>query len=305
MNRWSGVEEFVEVVNCGSFTAAARKLGVSTSHVSRQIDALEHRLSTRLLYRTTRQVTLTEMGKVYFDHCNQLLDGFSDAEAIVTQLQTQPQGLLKITAPAVFGEKYIAPLANEFIRNHPKLSVEFHFSNQVMDMIHDGYDLAIRTGILKDSTLMARRLAPRQLYVVASGEYLKEFGTPASLDDIQHHDCLIGTLDTWSFQKDGLLTQMKVKGRWHGNSGTAILDAALRGLGLAQLPDYYVVDKIRRGELVTVLDEFRSPDSGVWAVYPYNRHLSAKVRLFVDFLSERFSEHLPWIEEEEEEAEVP
>ncbi|PMN93328.1 LysR family transcriptional regulator [Enterovibrio norvegicus] len=297
MNRWSGVEEFVEVVNSGSFTAAARKLGVSTSHVSRRIDALESRLSTRLLYRTTRQITLTEVGKVYFEHCNSLIEEFCDAEALVTQMQTEPLGLLKITAPSIFGEKYIAPLANEFIQAHPKLSVELHFSNDIVDMVHDGYDLAIRTGMLKDSTLMARRLAPRQLYVCASPDYIKEFGEPKVLADLANHNCLVGSAEAWSFQDKGEATQVKVKGRWHGNSGSAVLDAALRGMGLAQLPDYYVRPKIQQGELLEVLADYKGPDSAVWAVYPFNRNLSAKVRLFVDFLSDHFSDHLPWDDE--------
>ena len=294
MSRWSGVEELVEIVNCGSFTAAAKKLGVSTSHVSRQIDALEQRLSTRLLYRTTRQVNLTEMGKVYYDHCNHLLEGFADAEAIVTQLQTQPQGLLRITAPSIFGEKYIAPLANEFSQQYPNLGLEFVFSNDVVDVIQDGFDVAIRTGVLKDSTLMARRLAQRQLYVVASPEYVKQHGKPKTMAELQNHQNLIGSKDSWSFQLNGVPTQIKVKGRWHGNSGIALLDAALKGLGIAQLPDYHVVDKINSGELVTILDEFKCTDHAVWAVFPYNRHLSAKVRLFVDFLFASFKQQLPW-----------
>ncbi|WP_325890949.1 LysR family transcriptional regulator [Grimontia sp. NTOU-MAR1] len=298
MNRWSGVEEFVEVVNSGSFTAAARKLGVSTSHVSRRIDALESRLTTRLLYRTTRQITLTEVGKMYFEQCNDLIEKFAEVEALVTQMQTEPVGTLKITAPSVFGEKFIAPLANDFIEVHPKLSVEFHFTNDVVDLVHDGYDLAIRTGDLKDSTLMAKKLAPRKLYVCASPAYLKEFGVPANLDDLQNHNCLVGLVDSWSFRDDGNAVNIKPQGRWHGNSGSAVLDAALHGLGLAQLPDYYVSQKIMSGELVEVLSGYQAPDSAVWAVYPFNRNLSAKVRLFVDFLSDHFQHHLPWMVEE-------
>ncbi|WP_407332050.1 LysR family transcriptional regulator [Enterovibrio sp. 27052020O] len=297
MNRWSGVEEFVEVVNSGSFTAAARKLGVSTSHVSRRIDALESRLSTRLLYRTTRQITLTEVGKTYFEHCNDLIEAFGEAEALVTQMQTEPVGTLKITAPSVFGEKYIAPLTNDFIKVHPKLSVEFHFTNDVIDMVHDGYDLAIRTGDLKDSTLMAKKLAPRKLHVCASPAYIKEFGIPDDLEALHGHNCLVGLVDSWAFQDNGAIIQYKPKGRWHGNSGSAVLDATLRGLGLAQLPDYYVSQKLQSGELVEILQDYRAPDSAVWAVYPFNRNLSAKVRLFVDFLSDHFSKHLPWVEE--------
>lgn len=296
MSRWSGVEEFVEIVNCGSFTAAAKRLGVSTSHVSRQVDALEQRLSTRLLYRTTRQVNLTEMGKVYYEHCNNLLEGFSDAEAIVTQLQTEPQGLLRVTAPATFGEQYIAPLANDFIRLHPKLNVEFSFSNDVVDVIQEGYDLAIRTGVLKDSTLMARRLAHRRLFLVASPEYINAYGEPKSLAELHTHIGLMGEKDAWSFYVDGASSQIKVKGRWQSNSEAAQLDAALKGMGLAQLPDYQVLDKINKGELISVLDDYSSPDPGVWAVYPYNRNLSVKVRLFVDYLTEQFEKGLPWLE---------
>ena len=297
MNRWKGVEEFVEVVNCGSFTAAALKLDVSTSHVSRQIDALEHRLNTRLLYRTTRKITLTEIGKNYFDSCNHLIEGFSMAEETVTQMQTKPQGILKITAPATFGENYIAPLANQFMQSYPELGIEFHFSNQIIDLVDEGFDLAIRTGILKDSSLMARRIAPRQLYVCASPAYLKQHRQPDNLQDLVKHNCLIGTLDVWQFQEHEQLKKIKVKGRWHGNSGSALVDATCMGLGLSQLPDYYVVDKIRRGELIPVLAQYQTPETAVWAIYPYNRHLSQKVRLFVDYISESFSQSLPWLDQ--------
>ncbi|WP_163834225.1 LysR family transcriptional regulator [Spartinivicinus ruber] len=289
MSRWAGIEAFVEVVKQGSFSAAAEQLNVSNSHVSRLISRLEARLGAQLLYRSTRKVTLTDVGRVYFEQCQHLLSGFQQAELSVSDMQTTPQGMLRMTVATTFGERFIIPLLNDFLMQHPALSIDVNLSNQNLDIIQGGYDLAIRMGILKDSTLIAKRIAPRRLFICAAPNYLKQFGTPHTLSELQQHNCLIGSTDYWLVQLEGKLKEYRVRGRWRCNSGPALFNAVRKGLGLTQLPDYYVKPAIEQGELRVLLDQYQPPQTAVWAVYPYNRHLSPKVRLFVDYLSQ----HLP------------
>lgn len=289
MQRWDRVEAFVEVVRLGSFSAAARELRVSTSHVSRLVGQLENRLGTPLLYRTTRRLSLTDAGALYYEHCRHLLDGFREAETALNDFQVRPKGTLRLTCATTFGERYIAPLVNDFQCRHPQLAVHMHFTNRQVDLIDEGFDLAIRMGVLKDSSLIARRLCERREYVVGSRAYFEQVSRPHSLAELARHDCLLGSRDSWLFAVDGQRREVRVSGRWQANSGPALLDAALKGLGLAQLPDYYVAPHLAGGELVSVLDNYQFTDTAVWAVYPRHRQLSAKVRQFVDHLVE----HLP------------
>lgn len=287
MFNWEGVTEFVAVAETGSFTAAAKRLEISVAQVSRQISALESRLATKLFYRTTRKVTVTEAGQVYYQHCRQVLDGLEEAERTLTNMQRTPRGKLKITAPTTYGENRIAPLLNDFIRLYPELELDCHFTNQKVDLIDYGYDLAIRLGKLEDSSLMAKRLASRRQYVCASPAYLAANGEPHLLSELDQHNCLRGTLEYWRFQESGQERNVKVNGNIHFNSGQALTDAALKGLGIAQLPDYYVKEYLDAGSLVEVLTNHQPTDEGIWALYPQNRHLSPKVRMLVDFLSEQ------------------
>lgn len=287
MYSWEGVTEFVAVAETGSFTAAAKRLEISVAQVSRQISALESRLATKLFYRTTRKVTVTEAGQVYYQHCRQVLDGLEEAERTLTNMQRTPRGKLKITAPTTYGENRIAPLLNDFIRLYPELKLDCHFTNQRVDLIDNGYDLAIRLGKLEDSSLMAKRLASRRQYVCASPTYLAANGEPHLLSELEQHNCLRGTLEYWRFQENGQERNIKVSGNIHFNSGQSLADAALKGLGIAQLPDYYVSEHIDAGTLVEILTNHQPADEGIWALYPQNRHLSPKVRMLVDFLAEQ------------------
>lgn len=284
MFNWEGVSEFVAVAETESFTAAAKRLGISTAQVSRQVSALETRLTTKLFYRTTRKVSVTEAGNVYYQHCRQVLDGLDEAERAITNLQSTPTGKLKITAPVTYGERSIAPLVNDFVIKYPDLEVLLQLTNQKMDLVNEGFDLAIRLGKLDDSSMMAKRLASRTQYVCASPDYLSAFGVPHSLSELDRHNCLQGTLDYWRFQEKGKARNIRVKGSISCNSGRALVDAALKGIGIVQLPDYYVVPYIEDGQLVSLLEQNREPDEGVWALYPHNRHLSPKVRLLLDYL---------------------
>ncbi|MFG6176651.1 LysR family transcriptional regulator [Halomonas sp. THAF12] len=293
MQRWDRVEAFIEVVRLGAFNAAAEQLKVSSSHVSRLVSQLENQLGTTLLYRTTRRIRLTEAGRLYYQHCQHLFEGFREAETAVKELQDTPTGRLGLTCATTFGERFIAPLVHDFMCAHPRLEVHMHFTNRQVDIIDEGFDVAIRMGALKDSTLIARRLCERREYVVGSPSYFTRIAQPHSLSELSRHRCLIGSKDHWRFDVDGVRREVRVDGPWRGNSGPALLDATLKGLGLAQLPDYYVEEYLARGKLISVLDAYRHGDTAVWAVYPRHRHRSAKVQRFLDYLVAHIGETLP------------
>jgi len=289
MFNWEGVSEFVAVAEAESFTKAAKRLGISTAQVSRQVSALETRMATKLFHRTTRKVSVTEVGRIYYQHCRQVLDGLEEAERAITNLQSTPRGLLKITAPVTYGERTLAPLVNDFIAKYPELEVKVSLTNQKVDLIDEGYDLAIRLGQLEDSSMMAKRLGSRTQYVCASPDYVSTFGIPHSLSELEQHNCLQGTLDYWRFQEHGKTRNVRVKGNLSCNSGHALVDAAIKGIGITQLPDYYVLPYLEDGQLLPLLEQNRQPDEGIWALYPHNRHLSPKVRMLLDYLSEALS----------------
>lgn len=284
--KWEGISEFVYVAENESFTQASKKMAISTAQVSRQVSALEKRLNSKLFYRTTRKVSLTEEGHVFYQHCRSILDGLNAAETAITNLQSKPQGKIKLTIPATYGEQYILPLVNDFIKLYPDVSVFAYLSNQQIDLIDEGYDLAIRLGKLSDSSMMAKKLGQRKNYVCASPSYLKSHGTPHTLSELDKHSCLLGTLDYWHFRESGRTKNIRVTGRLRCNNGLGLVDAALKGIGIVQLPDYYIKHHIENGALVTLLDNYSEPDEGIWALYPQNRNLSPKIRLLVDYLLE-------------------
>jgi len=302
--RWEGISEFVYVAEYESFTRGAKELGISTAQVSRQISALEKRLSIKLLYRTTRKVSLTEEGRVFYQHCRSVLDGLDAAEQAVSNLQSKPQGRIKLTAPVTYGEQQLLPLINDFMMQYHDIEVTAFLSNQKIDLIEGGYDLAIRIGKLHDSTMMAKKLSLRTNFVCAAPSYLKKHGIPHQLSDLSQHNCLLGTRDYWHFidtaktkensntngktdnQQTSVERNLRVSGTVQYNSGYSLVDAALKGLGIVQLPDYYVQKYLASGELVSLLDDYREPEESIWAIYPHNRHLSPKIRLLVDYLAE-------------------
>ncbi|BBT18350.1 transcriptional regulator [Metapseudomonas otitidis] len=284
MNRWEGLDEFIAVAETGQFTAAAQRIGLSSSQVSRQIARLEERLQTRLFYRSTRKVALTEAGQTFLQHCQRLVDARDEAMRAISDLTGEPKGLLRMTCAVAYGERFIVPLVNAFMARHPQLRVDIELSNRPLDLVHEGLDLAIRLGRLQDSRLVATRLAPRVMYLCAAPSYLERYGRPHSLSELARHNCLVGSSDQWTFQQDGKEQSLRVQGNWRCNSGQAVLDAALRGFGLCQLPDYYVLEHLKSGELVSLLEQHRPPNTAVWALYPQQRHLSPKVRQLVDAL---------------------
>lgn len=289
MKQWIGISEFVAVAELQSFTKAAKQLGISVAQVSRNIAELEATLAIKLLYRSTRSVSLTEEGQLYLQHCRHLVASLDEANRTLANLKATPRGQIKLTAPVFYGETRIAPLLHDFMLLYPDTELDLQLSNNKMDLIQGGFDLAVRLGTLESSSLIARKLASRTQYVVASPAYLAQNGTPQNLTELAQHQCLTGTVAQWRFMQHGKVVHFKPQGRIVCNSGVALLDAALKGLGLVQLPDYYVGEKLQNGELVSVLNELRQPDDGIWAIYPQNRHLSAKVRVLADYLATKLN----------------
>ncbi len=295
INGWEGIDEFVAVAECGQFTAAAQRLGVSSSHISRQIARLEERLQSRLLYRSTRRVALTEAGQTFLQHCQRLQDGREEALRAIGDLTGEPKGLLRMTCAVAYGERFIAPLVTRFMEKHPQLRVDIELSNTTLDLLQEGMDLAIRLGRLQDSRLVATRLAPRRMYLCASPSYLERYGRPHSLSELNRHNCLVGSSDTWLLQQNGREFSQRVHGNWRCNSGQAVLDAALNGMGLCQLPDYYVLEHLQSGALVSLLEPHQPPNTAVWALYPQQRHLSPKVRNLVDYLKQGLAQRKEYL----------
>jgi DNA-binding transcriptional LysR family regulator len=283
MDIWEGVSEFVAVAELGSFTAAANKLDVSVAQVSRQVSKLEKRLSTQLLYRTTRKVSLSAEGEAYYQRCRRVLADLKEAERALGNLKNTPQGSIKLTAPVMYGETYIMPLVHDFMLRHPAIEVVSDLTNQPLDLIEGGYDLAIRLGKLKDSSLMAAPISKRSYRVCASPEYLKHHGTPHAFAELASHNCLVGQHGYWKFENAGKEHTVKVTANLSCNSGYSLVDAALKGIGIVQLPNYYVDDYLEEGRLVEVMGQYAIAAETIWAVYPNNRHLSAKIRQLVDF----------------------
>ncbi|MDD9157154.1 LysR substrate-binding domain-containing protein [Aliivibrio sp. S4TY2] len=290
MIDWEGVTEFVAVAEAQSFTGAARALDTSVAQISRKVAALEDRLSIKLLIRTTRKVSVTEAGQTYYQHCRHLVEGLKQADRAITELNATPQGRLKITSSVTYGEQLIAPLLSDFMLMYPQLELELILSNQTLDLVEQDFDLAIRLGRLTDSTMMAKRLSSRQVRVCASPGYIEKYGEPHTLSELSQHNCLVGSLPIWRFIENKKEKSVRVKGSVHCNSGAALTNAALKGLGIVQLPDFYVQESMDKGELVEILVPYREPKEGIWAVYPNNRHLSTKVRLLVEFLAKELAE---------------
>ena len=299
MDRLAAIEAFVRVAESKSFSEAARRLRTSKSAISRHVSALEAELGARLFHRTTRALTLTEVGEGYFERVSRILIDLDDANLAVSQLQAAPRGKLRVNAPMSFGFLHVAPALPDFLRLYPDVTVDMAMSDRFVDLVDEGFDVAIRIGALDDSGLIARKLAPIRRVICASPEYLAQRGIPQTPDDLKSHECLCNTniarLHEWRFSEaDGHLWSVDVKGRFSANNGDALRAAALQGAGLVNLPTFIVGADVQSEKLVTVLDRFIPQDMTLNAVYPHARHLSPKVRAFVDFLSERFGPKPYW-----------
>ena len=299
MARLDEMEIFAEVVEAEGFSAAARRLGLSKSAVSKQVGRLEDRLGVRLLNRTTRRLSLTEAGTSFYEACRRVLDAAETAERAVANLSADPRGLLKLNAPMSFGFLHLAQAIPAFHARYPQITVEAAMNDRFVDLIEEGYDLALRIGDLADSSLIARRLAPCRSVLCASPDYLDRHGRPERPEDLSGHACLIYANNQnpqeWLLRTPGGgLVRAKVQGPLLANNGDVLCGAALGGMGISRLPTFIVGQHLREGRLETVLPGFPLPEQGIHAVYPHSRNLSVKVRVFVDFLAERFGPEPYW-----------
>lgn len=290
MSRWDGIYEFIQVVERGSFTAAAETLGLSTSQVSKLVSKLEDRLAARLLIRTTRRINLTEEGQQFYLRCRQAVDAFDRAEQDVAQSHNEPTGRLRVAISGCFQERFVVPVLSEFTLKYRRIQMNVDFCDSNPDIIRSGHDMAICYGELDDSTLVARKIADNFNYLVASPDYLDGRGTPATPDDLSEHNCLTGISPVW-YLSDGQETlQLKISGNWHSDNGAALLSAARSGVGIANLPFFSVQEDISRGELVQLLPNWSKYPEPVWILYPSRRHLTLKVRLLIDFLLDQLQQ---------------
>jgi DNA-binding transcriptional LysR family regulator len=294
MDRWLAMEAFVRVVESGTFVGAAERLGMSTSSLSRLVADLEQHLGARLLNRTTRRLSLTESGQSYYERCVTLLADLAEAEAIAGQAAAEPHGTVRITCSHSMAEQRVAPAIASFVARHPAVKFDLVVSDRMVDLVEEGFDLAVRVGPVGSDRLVARRLGTMQLLLCAAPSYLERRGVPGSLEDMAEHDGLTyaysSTPRVWRLiGADGRVHEVRVAGKLHANSGEALRSAAMAGLGLIYEPDFLLADALRRGQLVRVLPEYTGATGDIWAVYPSRRHLSLKVRLFVEHVAQAFA----------------
>jgi Transcriptional regulator len=288
----AGMAVFARVVDAGGISAAARELRLSKSAVSKQVSALEDRLGVRLLQRTTRRMSLTEAGRGFLDHCRRVVQEAEAAENAIGALQGEPRGVLRINAPMTFGTMHLAAMLPDFLARFPLVTVDLALNDRMIDLLDEGYDVAVRIGRLADSSLVARKLAPARRVMVAAPSYLDRRGRPATLGELADHDVLcysyVPAAEEWRFDGPAGEESVRVSGRMRANNGEVLLAACLAGSGIAALPTFISGPSLRAGSLVRVLPHLERTDFAIHAVWPTARHLSAKVRAFVDFLAERF-----------------
>ncbi len=283
----TGLKEFVAVVENGGFTAAANALDVSTSFVSRQVVRLEDRLDTRLLHRTTRAVRLTDMGRIYYERSREILDDLAVLESDIADLQEHPKGHVRITAPGYYAQHFVAPVLIDFMSKYTEVSIELDTSMQLVDLVADGYDLAVRMSPPTDSSLVARKVAPRRMMVCASPAYLAKHGTPKNPDELCEHNCLSLPEMHWRFSYPDRIRNVKIRGTLKSDNGRMLVAAAVKGIGVVRFADYYMRSEISSGELEPVLEDFEVQDAATWIVYADRHHMPTRVRLLIDFLVEQ------------------
>lgn len=287
MNQLEDMQLFVSVLECGSFTAAADALGLSKQFVSRRVAALEARLGVRLINRSTRKLNATVLGQSYFERAQRILQDVAETDMLVSEQGASPRGALRLSAPMSFGTLHLSTLLPDFMRLYPDVSIELDLSDRTVDLLGEGYDMAIRIGALADSTLIARQLAAMDMVTCASPAYLAAHPAPQTPVDLRQHECMLyGHIKTveWRYWVDGRSQAVAVQGRYRVNNGELVRDAAIAGLGLTMLPAFIVGEALARGDLVTVLDSYQLPTTKVYAVYPQHRQSSLLVQFLVDYL---------------------
>jgi DNA-binding transcriptional LysR family regulator len=293
MDRFQEMKVFAAVVEAGSFTGATHALDMSKAAVSRYVGELEERLGLRLLHRTTRKLSPTTEGEIFYARCRELLDNLDEAEAEVTSRSGEATGLLKVNVPVTFGLMHLAPLWPAFLARHPKLAIDITLSDRVADLVEEGFDIAVRIGQLSASSLISRKLASTRMVLCASPEYLRRRGAPGRPEELLHHDVisysLFSTGENWSFAGPDGDVSVKVSPRVRTNSGDTCRAAALQHQGIILQPTFIVGADLAQGTLQEIMPGYRSVELGIHAVYPSRKFVSPKVRLLIDFLVEAFA----------------
>tara|TARA_R110002126_G_scaffold23617_3_gene82566 strand:+ start:855 stop:1748 length:894 start_codon:yes stop_codon:yes gene_type:complete len=294
MDRLTAMEIFTNVVEHQGFSAAAKHLGISRASVSKQVLQLEESLGARLLNRTTRRVSVTEVGEAYFERCKRVIAEVEEADLLVERLHSEPRGVLKVSAPMSFGVCHAGPAVSEFLTRYRDLSISLTLNDRFTDLIEDGFDVAIRIAQSADSSLVARRLTTVRCIMTATPAYLAANGVPQRPQDLGSHQCLsyiyLASGQEWPMTGPGGTVSVKVSGPLKANNGEVLLNAVLHDLGIGFLPYFLVRDEIENGNLVPVLDRYRLPDLSLYAVSPPNRYPARKVQAFISFLAERFAD---------------
>ena len=298
MAQFRQISTFVDVVARGSLSAAARAEGLAPAMIGRRLDALEARLGVKLLQRTTRKLALTDEGTAFLEDCQRILAELAEAEAAVSERSARATGHLLVSAPAGFGRLHVAPLVPSFLLEHREVTLELNLNDRVVDVIGEGVDVAIRIASLEDSNLVGVKLADNHRVVVASPAYLKRHGTPQTLDELSHHNCLAissaGSQRGWTFRDQGRIVTRKVGGNMVCNDGTVLHAWALEGRGLAWRSMWEVGADIAAGRLLPVLEQYAAPGNDIHAVFAQRRHLPLRIRVFVDFLRRAYSQPDYW-----------
>ena len=300
LDRFMGLKVFGRVAALGSLSAAAREINASPTMVNKHVGAIEDRLGVKLLHRTTRKVTLTEAGRRYLDSIERILADLAEADAAATAERLEVTGTLRLSAPVSFGVRELVPTLSDFFRLHPGLSIDIGLNDRMVDLVEEGWDMALRIGTVRDQTMTTRRLAPCRMVLAASPDYLDKHGTPRTSADLTSHNCLAYTLaqtpspDQWAFGKDGQ-TAVALRGNLRASNGDALVAAAVLGQGLIYQPSFLVRRDMEAGRLMPIKLEVSMMElPGIFAVYPANRKPPAKVRAVVDFLVKRFKGTPPW-----------
>ncbi len=299
MDRLKVIETFVAVATKGSLTAAAKTEGVAPAVLGRRIDALEESLGVKLLTRTTRRITLTREGGVFLEDCQRLLSDLANAEANVSAGSVKVSGSLRITAPAGFGRRHVAPMVPRFLAQHPKLHLSLNLSDRLVDLANEGFDCAIRVGDMPNSNLIAVRLADNRRLCVAAPSYLERMGAPKNPTDLVRHECLVLSSEAsqtrgWAFVVDGSVTHLRPSGRLDCSDGQVLHAWCLEGHGIAWRGAWEVGDDLAEGRLVSVLDQFAAPATGIYAVYAQRKHQPLRLRLWLEFLKQAWGNQAYW-----------
>ena len=299
MDRLKQIESFVAVATKGSLTAAALAEGVAPAVIGRRIDALEERLGVKLLVRTTRRITLTHEGSAFLEDCQRVLADLANAEASVSAGGVKASGHVRITAPAGFGRRHVAPLVTRFREQHADVTISLNLSDRVVDLAGEGFDCAVRVGDLPDSSLVSVRMADNRRLCVATPRYLQTHGTPHHPSELAKFDCLTLSSEAsqtrgWVFQVDGELTHLKPGGPLDCSDGQVLHDWCLAGYGIAWRSSWEVALEVASGALVPVLEAFAAPPNGIYAVFPQRKHLPLRVRLWIDFLKHHYGQPAFW-----------